>query len=144
MFNKVLVNVDPVDPNKYVTTPAWWTETSEQLFVNLLKEFTFKIQIGNAEMNAVTYDNITKIISEKIDACYNQTTVFQQIDVPGPYMDQVATLTNCKGFEHCDITPHKIEGFFFENHMDVQEDEIFKDFAVLCDELTSCLKMDDA
>jgi len=143
-FNKVLVHSDPDDSDKYIITPAWWTETSEQLFVNILKELTFKIQTEDAEMKAVTYDNITKIISEKIDACYNQTTVFQQIDVPGPYMDQVATLTNCKGFEHCDITPQKIEGFFFKNHMDVKEDEIFKDFAVLCDELASCLKNGDA
>ena len=95
-------------------------------------------------MNAVTYNNITKIISEKVDASYRQPTIFKQVDVPAPVMDQFATLSQCKGYEHCDISPQKIEGFFFRNHMDVEEDEIFKDFEVLCNELASCLKMGDA
>ena len=144
LFNKVLVNEDPADSNKFIATPAWWEETSEQLFVNLLKEFTFKTQAGDAAMNEVTYTNITKIITEKVDASLSQSTIYEQVDVPGPYMEQVATLSQCKGYAHCDMSEQKIEGFFFKNHMDVKEDQIFKEFSVLCDELASCLEMEDA
>ena len=59
-------------------------------------------------------------------------------------MEQVACLSQCKGYEHCDISPQKIEGFFFRDHKNVEDDEIFKDYEVLCNELASCLKMDDA
>ena len=88
--------------------------------------------------------NITKIISEKIHANYRQPSIFKQVAVQFSVMDHFVTLSQCKGYEHCDISPQKIEGFFFRNHMDVEEDEIFKDFEVLCNELASCLKMGDA
>ena len=143
-FNKVLVNVDPDDSNKYISTPAWWTETSEHVFVNLLYEFTRKIQVDGAEMNAVTYNDITKLISEKVHASYRQSTVFEQVNVPAPFNDQFATLSSCKGYEHCDTSPQKIEGFFFKSHMDVEEEQIFKDFEILCNELASILKIGNA
>ena len=142
-FNKVLLNVDPMDSNKYIATPAWCSETFEQLFFNLLKEFTLKIQVGSAEMNEVTFDNITKFIELKVDTCYRQSTVFEQVEVPAPYTEQVTDLSDCKGYEHCDISQQKIEGFFFKNHMDVREDDIFKDYEVLCNKLASCIKMVD-
>ena len=142
-FNKVLVNMDPLDPNKHIVTPAWWTETSEQLFINLLKEFTLQIRVGSAELHAVTYNTITKVLSEKVAARSSQSTIFEPVDVPAPYAEQVATLHSCKGYEHCDISPQKIEGFFFRNHMDVEEDEIFKDFELFCNELACCLQMGD-
>ena len=50
----------------------------------------------------------------------------------------------CKSYAHCDISPQKIQGFFFKNHMDIKEGEIFKDFEVLCNELASCLNTSDA
>ena len=140
-FNKVLVNVDPDDSKKYISTPAWWTESSEQVFVNLLKEFSLKIQLGAAEMKAVTYDNISKFISDNVLASYRQPTIFEQIAVPAPGNAQFATLSTCKGYEHCDTSPQMIEGFFFKDHMHVKEEQIFKDFEVLCNELASCFKM---
>ena len=141
-FNKVLLNQDPADKDKFIATPAWWTETSEQLFINILKEYTLKIKIGSTEMDKVTYDNISKVISEHVEKSYNQPTIFQTIRVPAPVEEQVAVLSACRGYEHCDTSPQDIEGFFFKNHMAVTEEEIFTDFEVLCNEIASCFKMD--
>ena len=143
-FNKVLVNQDPHDNTKLIATPAWWEQTSEQAFVNILKECVLKMKLGAEEMNQVTYTNITKVISEKVYSNYSQPTMFEMVDVPAPIREQVAYLSNCKGYEHCDTSPQKIEGFFIENFMDITDDQIFRDFEVLCNELAHCFKMDDA
>ena len=143
-FNKVLLNEDPEDKEKFIVTPAWWTETSEQLFVNTMKEYTIKMQIGEARMSEVTYTNISRVIEENVMKKHSQPAIFRKVQVPGPEHLQVATLSSCKGYNHIDTSPRFIEGFFFENHMEIAEDEIFTDFEVLCNEIRSCLTMDDA
>ena len=147
LFNKVLVNVTPMDSNKIIATPAWWTQNSEQLFVDLLQQFTLKMQVSSGHMKPVNYNIITKVISEKVAevaASYSQPIVFEQVDVPGPYSLQVATLSACRGYEHCDISQQKVKGFFFRNHMDVTENLIFKDFDLVCNALASYFLLDDA
>ena len=141
-FNKVLLNQDPADETKFIATPAWWTELSEKLFVNLFKEITLKIRSGSAEMKQVTYDKVTNIISQKVYGSYGQPTIFEMVQVPASVEKHIATLSACKGYEHCDTSPQDIEGFFFKNHMAVTEEEIFTDFEVLCNEIASCFKMD--
>ena len=94
-------------------------------------------------MKEVTYTTIERVISEKVRRCHSQPTVFEQIEVPGPPFDLVTNLADTKDFKHFDPTPQKIEGFFVKNHMAVQDDDIFKDFDILCNELQSCLKMGD-
>ena len=84
-FNKVLVMEDPNNPNQFIVIPAWWTDTSEQRFANILSECSLLIQLGDSEMEEVTYNNIQNVISEKIRACHRQATIFEQVEVPGPY-----------------------------------------------------------
>ena len=46
-------------------------------------------------------------------------------------------MSHCKGYVHCDISPQQIERFFFRNHMDVKEDDIFKDLLSFATSLRS-------
>ena len=105
------------------------------------------MQVSSGHMKPVNYNIITKVISEKVAevaASYSQPIVFEQVDVPGPYSLQVATLSACRGYEHCDISQQKVKGFFFRNHMDVTENLIFKDFDLVCNALASYFLLDDA
>ena len=107
-------------------------------------ECVLKMKIGAQEMNQVTYTNITKVISEKVYSNYSQSTMFKMVDVPAPISEQVAYLSQCKGYEHCDTSPQKIEGFFIENFMEITDNQVFREFEVLCNELAHCFNMDDA
>ena len=142
-FNKVLVNENPSNPAEFIVTPAWWEKDAEQAFINRLKEFTLKIQSETFDLSEVKYDNITKFISEKVVAGYAQITMFEKVAVPGPWKERICNLHDCKNYAHCSIEPDEVEGFFFKNHMEVTEEQIFTDFDVLCNEITSCLNMDN-
>ena len=107
-------------------------------------DFILKVQLGRGEINDLTYNNITRVISQKVHEKYCQPIIFELVEVPAPLTAQVADLYTCKGYEHCDISQQQIEGFIFRNHMDVREDEILQDFSALYDELASCLKIRDA
>ena len=88
-----------------------------------------KVQLGRGEINDLTYNNITRVISQKVHEKYCQPIIFELFEVPAPLTAQVADLSTCKGYEQCDISQQQIEFFFFvRNHMDVREDEIFAGF----------------
>ena len=69
--------------------------------------------------------------------------MFEKVAVPGPWKERICNLHDCKNYAHCTIEPDEVEGFFFKKHMEVTEEQIFKDFDVLCNEITSCLNMDN-
>ena len=140
-FNKVLLNQDPANETRFVATPAWWMELSAKLFANLFKEITLKIRSGSAEMNQVTYDNVTKVNSQKVYVSYGQPTIFEMVQVPTPAGKHIATLSVCKGYEHCDTSPQQIERFLSRDHM--AEEEVFKDIETLYNDIASCFKMGD-
>ena len=142
-FNKVLVNVNPANPDELIATPAWWDEDVEEAFINCVKEVLLKIHSGSIEISEVKYNNITKFVSEKILASYCQSTTFEKVAVPAPLKERICELHECKNYAHCDIKPDEVEGFFFKNHMLVTEDQIFKDVDMLCNEIASCFRVSE-
>ena len=138
-FNKVLVNVDPDDATKCHVTPAYWAETAEQSFVNVMKEFSLKFQMKGGDLKIVNYNNVSQFIENKLASTFKQPAIFKMIQVPAQYAEQVSDLNTCKGFEHCSTKPQLIEAFFFEKHKEVTQDMIFTDFEILCNEIASCL-----
>ena len=61
------MNIDPVDPTKYCEAPAWWTESSGQLFVNLLEDCFLKIQVGDGVIDVLTYKHVSSLLELKVD-----------------------------------------------------------------------------
>ena len=143
-FNTVLVNLDPHDETKLIASPAWWEESLEQLCVNLFEDLGLKMKIGADRLDKVTYENVTKVFLEKVYHSYSQPTMLEMVNVPAPRDEQIAYLPYCKGYEHCDISPQQIEGFFITNHMDITDAEVFREFEVLCNDLLSCFKVNNA
>ena len=75
-------------------------------------DFILKVQLGRGEINDLTYNNITRVISQKVHGKYCQPIIFELVEVPAPLTAQVADLSTCKGYEHCDISQQQIEFFF--------------------------------
>ena len=76
-------------------------------------DFILKVQLGRGEINDLTYNNITRVISQKVHEKYCQPIIFELVEVPAPLTAQVADLSTCKGYEQCDISQQQTEFFFF-------------------------------
>ena len=62
---------------------------------------------------------------------------FQQWEVPGDFHQLDVDISNCRGYKHVKQTKSQCQGFFFKGHMTVQEEEAFKEWDILCNEITA-------
>ena len=80
----------------------------------------------------------SEVVASIIKSQNNRCVPFEDMDVPHNRL-VTANIQKCKGFAHVDPAPRRMPGFMFPNAMNIEEEEIFRDYDALCNELSSRL-----
>ena len=124
-FNKLLLSTQGAD---LALLPAWWPQSAEQKFLNLLKEWTLQVQQGRTpqiDYNAASA-SISAVLAVPGVASYPQPD-FLQLEAPTAAL-VVADLAHCKGFEHCPAH-HRTSGFWLPvATRNIPKEQVFNDY----------------
>ena len=153
-FNKVLVVTDInnlEDDQQHIVLPTYWAENHEERFINVMKEYANGV---GAEMpNGAKSEDYNVAVTAIGDFLKRKDTTGGRKPNerwPGfsmhtaPRADKecsgVWDINGCTGFGHVNTELQRCPGFFFPNFLEVQDSDIFKDWDLLIDELTSMIR----
>jgi len=134
-FNKVIITSDPDDEEgEYQVLPTLWPSTAEEKFLNILKEYSAGVKKGGD----IKYESAQKDIETILMSKKNIFVKFEDHMAPKAELIR-ADIRYCKGYDHHDITPKIMSGFFLEGAHNIAAKDVFQDVPALCNMLSSLI-----
>ena len=134
--------------------PAYWTETQEAKFTNVLKEHTLRLQAAmrgecpEAALTSLKYDTVAETLAERLSP-YQGEAEYTFAPTKAPFGSDMCgnepgyrktwEIKTCTGYEHC-TQDCVVDGFFFKEARSVPNHAIFRDWDEIVNEIAAHLE----